>query len=112
MIKDPKKFLEDILFSIERIEKMTDGLSELEFRHNIEKQDAVLRRLSVVGEAAKNLPKELTAKYPNVKWKDIIGMRDILIHEYFDIKLDRVWLAIIDNLPILKKEIIKMLKNQ
>jgi len=87
------------------------GLSELEFTNNIEKQDAILRRLAVIGEDAKGLPKGLTQKYSNVKWKEIAGMRDILIHEYFDIKLERIWQTILEDIPKLKREITKILKD-
>lgn len=111
MTKDPKKFLEDILFSIERIEDTTKDIPESEFKQNIEKQDATLRRLAIIGEAAKGLPKELKQKHPGVKWKEITGMRDILIHEYFDIKLERVWQTITEDLPQLKSEVTKILKE-
>lgn len=111
MKKDPRKFLNDILFSIERIESSSKGLSELEFRHNIEKQDAILRRLAVIGEAVKNLPEELTERHSKIRWNDIAGMRDVLIHEYFDIKLEEVWRTLSEDLPALKTEITKMLKE-
>ena len=111
MIKDPRKFLDDILFSIGRIENSMKNMSELEFMHNIDKQDVILRRLSIIGEAAKGLPKELTDKHKAVNWKDIAGMRDILIHEYFDIELDIVWRTLTEDLPVLKNEVTKMLKE-
>jgi uncharacterized protein with HEPN domain len=110
--KDPKNFLEDILFSIERVEKLLRKVDEDRFREDIDSQDIILRRLSVIGEATNNLPKELLEKHQSIKWREWIGMRNVLIHEYFDLKLDTIWKTVVDELPALKKEIEKMLKEK
>lgn len=61
-----------------------------EFFNNIQIQDAVVRRLEIIGEAAKNIPKNLREKYQDIPWRKIVGMGDIVIHEYFGIRLDRI----------------------
>lgn len=112
MKKDPKNFLEDILFSIERIERHTKAVSEKAFSEDIDSQDIILRRLSVIGEAANKLPKELLDKHPSIKWREWIGLRNVLMHEYFNLNLDTVWKTVVDELPVLKKEVEKMLKEE
>ena len=73
-------------------------------------QNAVIRRLEIIGEAVKQIPDSIRNKYPAVPWKNIAGMRDVLIHEYFGVNLDRTWKVVEKNLPLLKREITK-LKN-
>ena len=84
-------YLEDILESIEKIEKYTHGLTLEQFEQNTESQDAVIRRLEILGEAVKGVPVEIREQYPAISWKQIAGMRDVLIHEYANVSLVRVW---------------------
>ena len=65
-----------------------------------------MRCLEVIGEATKNIPNSFRKKYPEIPWKKIAGFRDVLIHEYFGVKIDRVWNVIKKDLPDLKKKII------
>lgn len=111
MKKDPKIFLDDIIYSVERIEEMAKNLSEEGFKHNMEKQDAIIRRLSVIGEDANNLPKDLKEKHAEIEWRKIVNMRNFLVHEYFEIDLELVWNTVKDDLPKLKAGITKMLKE-
>lgn len=107
--KDPKIFLADILESIKRIEQYVNGKTKKEFLDNYEKQDAIIKRLEIIGEAVKNIPSEIKKKYPKIPWKDIAGMRDILVHEYFGVVMDRVWDTAKKDIPNLKKQIKKLL---
>jgi uncharacterized protein with HEPN domain len=109
-MKKDKAYLQDILDVISDIEKFREGVSEKEFYHNKEKQYAILRGLEIIGEATKNISKDLKAKYPNIPWKDIAGMRDKLIHMYFGVKLELVWETIKNRLPELKPQIYRILK--
>jgi len=110
MKKEIKIFIEDILESIKNIEEYVRGMDKEKFLGDNKTQDAVLRKLEVIGEAVKNIPDEVKEKYPEISWKRIAGMRDIIIHEYFGVNLKRVWKTVEDDLPELKKKILKISK--
>lgn len=115
MKKDPLVFLRHILDSINAIEEYTNSLSKKEFLINQEKQDAVVRRIEIIGEATKNLPKEFKLLHSDIVWIEIAGMRDKLIHKYFGVDLNVVWKVVIKDLPPFKekvKNIIDEAKNQ
>ena len=101
--KNPKIFLEDILESIERIEEYTKGKTLEEFLDIYEKQDAIIKRLEIIGEAVKNIPADIKKKHPKIPWKDMAGMRDILIHEYFGVIMERIWNTAKNDIPKLKQ---------
>ena len=73
-------FLKYILESISRIHLYVRHINEKEFEEDIEKQDAVLRRIEIIGEAVKNVSDEIREKYPQIPWRSLAGMRDIVIH--------------------------------
>jgi uncharacterized protein with HEPN domain len=106
-----KEFLLDIIEAIKRIELYTKELSYQDFLQKIETQDAVIRNFEIIGEAVKNISKNLKAKYNNLQWKEIAGMRDKVIHFYFGVNWDIVWKAAKDNLPQLKEKIERILKE-
>ena len=105
-------FLEDILNSIEKLGKYTKDLDFKAFSKNEMVIDAVTRNLEVMGEAVKNVPLDVQKKYPEVEWKEAKGFRNILIHDYFGIDLESVWDTINDDIPLLKKHIAKVLKEE
>ena len=99
-------YLKDILGAVEKIEGYTKGVSFEEFCSNEMAQDAVIRNFEIIGEAAKQVPGQIKSLYKDVPWKEMAGMRDKVIHEYFGVDLDIVWKTI-KRLPDLKK----LLKN-
>ena len=107
-MRDYKLYLDDILEAIKRIERYTKGLTFEKLKKNSLILDGVIRNLEVIGEAAKNIPSYVKEKYPQIEWKKIAGLRDVLAHEYFGIDLAIVWDILKNKLPILKKQINQM----
>lgn len=91
MPRDARLHLDDILEAVARIREYTAGLDYQTFEQDKKTQDAVVRNLEVIGEAAGRLPESLHAAAPQIQWRKIIGLRNILIHEYFGVSLPVVW---------------------
>ena len=111
MKKDPRVFVEHIIDSILLIEEYAEGVSQAEFFKSRHLQDAIIRRLEIIGEAVKNLPMPFRSKYTDIPWKQIAGMRDILIHEYFDVDLVLTWRVVKQELPSIKKRLAALLTD-
>ena len=108
MNKDVSIFLEHILESIENIEEFLHDASKEVFLKNKEKQSAVIRQIEIIGEAVKNLPAHFRKKYPDVPWKDIAGMRDKLMHQYFGVDLETIWKVCEEDIPELKQKLLSI----
>lgn len=111
MKKDIKVFIEHILENINDIEEFSFGLDKKQLEGNKLNNKAIIRSLEIIGEAVKNIPDHFRNKYPNIEWNKITGMRDKLIHHYFGLNFDTVWDVIKKDLPILKRQIEKILKE-
>ncbi len=103
--RKPDVYLQDILESIEHIQRFLHGVSEDEFYNNVEKHDAVLRRLEIIGEAVKHLPEKIREDHSDILWRQIAGMRDVIIHEYFGFTLNMVWIVATDDILDLKAKV-------
>ena len=107
-MRDPRERLMDILEAIERIERYANrGRAVFEGDELI--QVWMVSHIQIIGEACNALPPELQAHHPQVPWREIIGMRHILVHHYFEVDLDIVWTTLERDLPQLKRAVEAML---
>lgn len=109
--KEPIFFLKDIYNSLEKIFKYTENISYDEFLKSDIMKDAVERNFEIIGEAVKNLSEDFRNQYPQIPFKQVAGMRDKLIHDYFGIDYEILWKTIKDKLPQFKSEIEKLIKT-
>lgn len=109
-MRDDRLYLSNIKECIERIETYTDDGREI-FLQTTLIQDAVIRNFEIIGEATKRLSPELRAAYPDVPWQQLAGFRDVLIHDYLKVNLNRVWGVIEQNLPELKTRVEAILQR-
>jgi uncharacterized protein with HEPN domain len=98
MSRDRESVL-DIIEAVKKILAYTAGVTLPEFLANDEKQDAVLRRILVVGEAMKRLSSEFRQRYPEIPWRDIAGIRDIIVHDYNRVDAETIWDVVQNDLP-------------
>ena len=110
MKREDSVYIRHIADAIDKIEKYTGGVDEKTFFSNSLIQDAVIRQLEVIGEAAKRLSPELRQSNAEIPWQDVAGMRDKLIHGYFGVEISQVWLTVTGDIPALKAKILTILQ--
>jgi len=111
-MRPEKLYLTDMVKAAQAIERFIEGGDYSEFSQNEMMQSAFLQKLSVIGEPASRLSKEFTSKFPEIPWIDIVGFRNIAVHEYFAIRWDIVWVAATEEVPVLKEQIEKILRGE
>ena len=97
--------LQDMLDSIGKIERYIEGMTFELFLNDEKTIDAVIRQITVIGEAATHIPEEIISQSPELPWRSIRGIRNIVVHEYFGINTQTLWQTAIKNLPELKKQL-------
>ena len=104
-------YLQDILDAIAAIEQFTSDIEFAVFSQNLEKIFAVSRAIEIIGEAVKRIPDSVRNRYSDIPWKDITGMRDKMIHDYFNTDLEIIWKAVQEDVPQLKIMISMVLED-
>ena len=110
--RDWKMRIADILDSIARIQNYTTGITFDTFQADPKTVDAVVRNFEIIGEAATSIPDEIQARYPDIAWLEMSGMRNIMIHEYFGVSLPIIWHTIQHDLAPLAENLRRLLKRE
>jgi uncharacterized protein with HEPN domain len=111
MKRDYKLFVKDILDAIDKIEEFIGNMDYGEFIQDDKTSTAVVKKIEIIGEAIKNIPRDVRVKYNAIPWKDIVGMRNKITHNYFKIDYEIVWNVVKEKLPALKIQVEQVLKE-
>lgn len=103
--KDYKLYFLDIAVSCRKIVRYTKGMDHEEFASNPMVIDAVIRNLEVIGEAVNKIPSEIRSGIPDIPWSDIVGLRNKVIHEYFDVNIPIIWETATKDIPVFQKQV-------
>jgi len=112
MSRDFRLYLDDIQVSAEKVLRYTRGLGFIQFVNDDRTFDAVVRNLEVIGEAAKHIPQDIRYQYPEVEWRRIAGLRDVVIHEYFGIDDRILWDVVCNHIPRLLDQVRRILAGE
>jgi len=109
--RDWRTRVEDILDAIQKIQEYTKGSSLDSLRQDDRTVDAVVRNLTIIGEAARHVPTEIQTQYPAIPWDDMRDMRNVVVHEYFRVSYAILWRTIQNNLPPLVEQLNELLRQ-
>ncbi len=99
MSRDVRLFLDDMIAACEKIQRYVAGRPRHGFESDEQAFDAVLKNLEIIGEASKRFPASFKERHPEIQWREIAGLRDIVVHEYFGLDLDIVWDVVSNRVP-------------
>ena len=105
MIKSDLAYIDHILDCIRKIRKFSKGLTLKEFEKNELVQDAIIRNIEIIGEASKKISADIKKTYYEIPWKEVVGMRDKLIHDYLGVDTKVVWKTIKEDIPALERHL-------
>lgn len=108
---DDRGRLADILDAVKQIDSYMRGVTEQDFANDHMRQDAVMLQIQIIGEAARNISDEFQEQHGEIPWSQIIGMRNKIVHDYFEIDVTKIWDTAKNDIPQLKKAISKLLKQ-
>jgi uncharacterized protein with HEPN domain len=111
MPRDDRIYLRHILDAIAKTEQYLLGIDEDTFKQETLVQDGVIRQIQIIGEAVRHISDDLRNQYPHIPWQDIAGMRNKLVHDYFGVDIDEVWLAAKNDVPPLKNDVMRILEK-
>ena len=105
-------YLEDMLQSMDRIEEYLSSLDFKKFKQTYLVVDAIIRNFEIIGEASKNIPIYIQQKYPEIPWKKMYGLRNLIAHEYFGIDYEMIWEIARKNLPQNRIDLIEIIRKE
>jgi uncharacterized protein with HEPN domain len=111
MSRDYRIFLDDIVEAARKALDYTKGYSREQFFAEKRTFEAVVLNLLFIGEATKNIPQEIRAAYPDVPWRDMAGLRDVIVHQYFALQKDVIWKVVQEDLPKLRADVERILAD-
>jgi uncharacterized protein with HEPN domain len=103
--RDPDLLIEDMRAAIHKIERYTSGMDQAMFQQDEKTVDAVVRNLEIIGEAARRIPAEFASRHANVPWRQVSGLRNRIVHDYFGLDLEIIWQVIRHDLPQLENQL-------
>ncbi len=111
MTREYSDYIEDIIDAMDKASSFINGISFEDFKSDDKTIFAVVRAIEIIGEASKQIPESARQKYPEIPWKDMAGMRDVMIHNYISVDKETVWLTANETIPQIRPMIEEMAKD-